>query len=431
MITHTKRAAPAVAATLLLFAPHAGAQDDTCTAPAAWFPHDQTPPPDDNADFNSNCAFHQWSWQAFLALTKDAGDGKLAFETLIPSANVISGTTSAEAPDLMPRVGKSDSDQAMGEINQAGSLGLLVDQGGRAVYYSQYVDDTFFDFVITEHGFNDPEKLLAASDTLNYPVGALTLKAAWMVVPEGGDASDFYTTEGDIRLLAEDGTGRVVVDPDATATETLALVGLHVVGVVKGHPEAIWATFEHVRNAPDIPPDAAADTPVSLEDFTFYSANTNAAACNQNNAGHLTLASADDQTLSPVTQVCRQFASGGGSDANAANIAALNESVHAQLESTSVWQNYTLVGAVWFSKEDALQPAMLMDDSILTGSVELSNSTIETFTQKTVNENNCFACHNTQAQYPTDAPDKALPAKNLNISHVLVNTYLSNLAAEQ
>jgi len=26
---------------------------------------------------------------------------------------------------------------------------------------------------------------------------------------------------------------------------------MHVVGTVKGHPEMVWATFEHVNNAPN------------------------------------------------------------------------------------------------------------------------------------------------------------------------------------
>ena len=30
----------------------------------------------------------------------------------------------------------------------------------------------------------------------------------------------------------------------------MAMVGLHVVGSVKGHPEMVWATFEHIDNAP-------------------------------------------------------------------------------------------------------------------------------------------------------------------------------------
>ncbi len=431
------RPALAAAALPLLAFGAAAAENVDCVAPSAWFPHEQTPPPDDNADFNSNCAFHQWSWQAFLALTKATGDGRLVFQTLIPASDVIdgqrSGTSAEEAEEaavLRPRSQKQDVGHDMGEIRQAGSLGLLVDQNGRSVYYSQYVNDTFFDFVVTENQFNVPANLLAAPADLNYPIGALTLKAAWKVVADGEDTSGFYTTEAVVQLLTTDATGEVVVDPEQTAEVTVALVGLHVVGIVKGHPEAIWASFEHVSNAPEFGATQMVDDPVSDTAFTFYAANSKAGECNQNNAGFLELTDPEAQTLTPVTQVCRQFPFGGGSATNVANIASMNASVHAQLAPDSLWQNYMETGAIWFSEEDALKPEMLMEGSILTGSTRLSNSVIETFTQKTVNENQCFACHNTQAQYPEDAPDQPLPGKNLNISHVVVSAYVTNLQTE-
>jgi hypothetical protein len=38
------------------------------------------------------------------------------------------------------------------------------------------------------------------------------------------------------------------------------LVGLHVVLTVKDHPEFVWATFEHVRNAPGLTSQASPPT---------------------------------------------------------------------------------------------------------------------------------------------------------------------------
>ena len=37
----------------------------------------------------------------------------------------------------------------------------------------------------------------------------------------------------------------------ARKTVLMALVGMHVVGSTAGHPEMIWATFEHKNNAPN------------------------------------------------------------------------------------------------------------------------------------------------------------------------------------
>src|SRR5262249_53937419 len=39
--------------------------------------------------------------------------------------------------------------------------------------------------------------------------------------------------------------------PNGEKDAELALVGIHVVGSTAGHPEMIWATFEHLGNAPN------------------------------------------------------------------------------------------------------------------------------------------------------------------------------------
>jgi len=39
--------------------------------------------------------------------------------------------------------------------------------------------------------------------------------------------------------------------PNGQQSAKLAMVGMHVVGSANGHPELIWATFEHVGNAPN------------------------------------------------------------------------------------------------------------------------------------------------------------------------------------
>ncbi len=421
---------PLIAAAAALSGTAATAQEITdCTAPAAWFPHSQTPRQDNNADFNSNCAFHQWSWNAFLWLTQDDGSGQPRFLSMIPAGEVVTGEKSAsdDVTPLQPRTRKSDMGSAFHEVNQAGSLGLLVDQNGRAVYYSASVNDTYFNFAVTENQFNIPENLLNASDTLNFPIGALSLKLSWKIVAEGENTSGFFTMPTSVQLLTTGPSGNIALDPERTQDVTVALVGMHVVGIVKDHPEAIWATFEHRANAPDFSSGIGMNDKLSSSDFTFYAKDTTAGECNQNNAGFLTLTDPETQVLSPVTQVCRQYAFGGGDAQNVANIASLNTSVDAQLETDSIWRNYMETGAIWFAAVDGLKPNMAMEGDILTGSVKLSNATIETFTQKVRSEEQCFACHRTDALYPISAPDKVLPGKNLNISHILLNAYVQNL----
>ena len=42
-------------------------------------------------------------------------------------------------------------------------------------------------------------------------------------------------------------TGDIVKDGDKTRVVTVALLGIHVVGTIEGHPEFVWSTFEHVN----------------------------------------------------------------------------------------------------------------------------------------------------------------------------------------
>jgi hypothetical protein len=178
------------------------------------------------------------------------------------------------------------------------------------------------------------------------------------------------------------------------------------------------------------------DDVVSDKDWTFYKANTPFKDCNVNSAaaGALKLDAAK-QTLSPVTQACRIIPYGGGrQETNVANIKTLNESAQSQLK--DVWNNYFEVGAIWFSSANALKPnctfqpgslecrpASAPDQAILTGSTQLSNTTVETFTQSQSAQDNCFACHNTVQVISQNTRAPSLPGLNVGLSHVLINDY--------
>ena len=85
---------------------------------------------------------------------------------------------------------------------------------------------------------------------------------------------------------------------------------------------------------------------------------------------------------------------------------------------------YDYGGAVWLGANDGLVPNSTLQD-LMVGSTALSNVTMETFTQKVLEQNNCFGCHNTMQRFPqqTGTGVKPLPGKNLNVSHILVNNY--------
>lgn len=436
-----RKYAPVAAAMFLGLAASPALAED-CPAPADWFPHGQTPWPD-GEDFKStsNCVFQQWSWQAFLFLTQiDPNTGEPFFEGLIPWLALDKDSpvakTLTEADALLPRRAKSADPTTLDRLAQAGTDGILVDHNGRAVYYSMAVNQEFADFT-TSNNLSDPKALAAFSDTTDFPIDAVEIKIAWKIVEDGENTDNIYSRKAKIYPLMKNDQGQIVLNTSETETATVALIGFHIGGVVNGHPEMIWATFEHDQNAPNVPDptNIKPETVVSDKDFTFYKAGTPFSECNVNPiaSGEMTL-DEETQILTPVTQVCRMYKYGNANtttdraQTNDSNIEQLNDEVRAQLaKEKSVWQNYYEVGAIWFNEENALTPNQdFQNDGLLTGSINLSNSVIETFTQTQNTMDNCIACHNTEQAFPPESSMDALPGKNVNISHLLLNFYFMN-----
>lgn len=181
----------------------------------------------------------------------------------------------------------------------------------------------------------------------------------------------------------------------------MALVGLHLTGVVEGHPEMIWATFEHKGNAPD-----CKATPASPEDaYSFYTSGKNCGpsgeSCNQKST---------DATR--PSEICRVHPYGEpeASVGNTRNIQALNQSFHQQLPAGSVWRNYDYIGSTWTEGEPS--DAMLVLANIR-GSSKLANTSLESFTQ----DQSCFSCHNTQPMQMGSCL-RQTGLKNLYLSHL-------------
>ncbi|WJG09972.1 hypothetical protein [Aliiglaciecola sp. LCG003] len=417
------------------------ANDDNCVAEASWFPHSQTPFPDGNT-FNgkTNCAFHRWSWQMFLWLTQPV-DGKPRFLKMQSPYDML-GIEDRES--MLPRLTKSAHPRSMDEYLQAGTEGILIDQNGKAVYYSQYVNDEFVNFIEGKHPDNKinltiPLNVQQFPADKSFPVNAIELKASWKILAPDEDTRNLYTMESSVFKLANK-NGKIVVDDKSSMKVLLGLVGFHIAGVVKGHPEMIWATFEHQGNAPDVPADYDFSNPttaVSKDNFTFYKANTPYSGCNINPANSPVLKlDQDKQTLTPVTQMCRRYAL--GNDANQTTMSVptnikvvtdLNKSVASQFKDAGVWSKYAEVGAIWFKGPNRLKPGMAIatdfegDQQLLIGSLRLSNASIETFTQTQSTMYNCFRCHNTSQRFPDDTKLAPLKPMNLNISHAFMNIY--------
>ncbi|MFT5787123.1 MAG: hypothetical protein ACI9KK_002485 [Ascidiaceihabitans sp.] len=406
-----------------------------------WFPHTQTPAPTAKLTSDSNCAFHVSSTQMFLWLTQtDPATGQMRLlgmhtidELFAPDGQAKIARSKAPL-QLRPRVSKSN-EADLAAIHQAGSNGVLVDHNGRVIYYEQLFNPPYVDFVRSKffsNGAFDPALMAAATGVDDFfPTGLMEIKTSWMVV-DGDDVGNFLTVPAEIFLLKNENS-EIVVSTE-TQPATVALVGMHLAGRVDDHPEMIWATFEHIGNAPNLPADVAHDGPqaVSADSFTFYSGGTAAAVGNNDAAGSLTL-DETTQVLDPITQVFRQFTYGTPNEAidgalNVANIETINAFYQTKFTPAGdPTQHYFEVGASWMLP-NTLQPDMT-PMAELRGSTMLSNSTMETFTQ---NDQQCFSCHNSLPQFEKVSGQLVeLPGTNFNISHALTQEYFRTLATQQ
>lgn len=181
---------------------------------------------------------------------------------------------------LIPRVRKSNRPPNFDSINQAGEDGVLVDHHGRAVYFSQQVNLTMFHDIVGKK-WNDPNVLNRIKPMTEFEIGDVELKISWKIVSPGEDTSKFLVRKALIAKLINKKDGHIGVDPKELLEVDVAMVGMHIVGWVKGHEEAIWATFEHVDNAPEFATNQDENLPVSDRNWTFYTANTKSLECNQ------------------------------------------------------------------------------------------------------------------------------------------------------
>jgi hypothetical protein len=383
-----------------------------------------------------DCNFQQWSWEAFVWATAIGTDGRARFTTFGNVDELGKKATAAKGPkplglkprDLKP---KTTRQLASNDTPQQAGGGIVVDQNGQIIWYSTHMNPGYFAFAQKNGGAGYAK----ASATLNFPVGAAVFKASWRVVQDGEDTSKLYTEKSAVPILVNNPCGGIMVDPAGkTRQVTVALVGLHVVGVTENHPEFLWASFEHEHNAPDLPPGMAPNSSeaVSKESFPFYAANTPANACNPQ-CVNLQVTDAVKQTVGPVTNVFRQFGHGGpipaqrGEDIKNVNEAARKEmatmgALKPPQPKETVWSNYKLIGTLWLAQPGTLQPGIGELEVCGVGSVNLANSTLETYFQGPQNNfngnnvSNCFMCHNTGGfgAYPG--------GKNINLSHALLDS---------
>lgn len=376
---------------------------------SAWFPHSQTPAPLEGAgspfdtSSTTNIIFHQWSWQKFLWLTQPMATGKTRFEEEYTQVG----------PDMSVVSAIDGVSLVLDGVNQAGTNAVLMSNASfnansesDTIYYSIHINDTYKKTA-------DSALLFISADTANlnnditFPVGAVELKVSWVkasAIPEDEQAN-YYITEGYIS--------------SAKQKEKVALLGMHVVGVVKNHPEFIWATFEHNGMAPEYNWAATTDkdVPVTSDVNSLLFAKGDTAG----GADLMWLGSSEGFynvfTVYPlgVPRIAQDsfMVTSQAEPLNYNNVTGINECVAGELK--DVWNNYKYNGSIWMNTDGltAEQQADTLNSiggnlgdaskgAIGRGSMAAFNITMETFVQLDTTAihamnvgglTNCFSCH--------------------------------------
>jgi hypothetical protein len=273
---------------------------------------------------------------------------------------------------------------------------------------------------------------------------AIEVKSAWVVAAGLPNLGSYITMNASIPIYSP-----TVPPPSGTTTLTdtgkpktvqLALVGMHVVGSAAGHPEMIWATFEHVANAPrdtySYVNSSGSTTPVNLSVATLptiggtgapwllskTSAPNNDTLFNTENMQYNlsptpppppTITNLPPSASIAPSNTMRWKPFGAATDVNPnpvdpsiavsnTEVIAVNNSINNStaplLTSGDVRLNYVMTGATW-TAGGAAPNSFVGGNQVGTNS--LANTTMETYEQGTKSSpttqasgTNCLSCHN-------------------------------------
>lgn len=446
--------------------------DHTCLqVPSKWLPTTPLPAFGKPAPHPApDCPFYQAAWQTFLYATQPDSDGRPRFlssyatikDLFGPNAGpefAKEGNTLGLAPRTIELANeKTDRPNINAGVSQAGLKGVLIDQNGNPIYYAIHVNDVFAKF-LKDNGLTTKDALVNADpDKLEFPKGSVELKSAWQIV-EDDTPSNYFTTKAVVPVLrVQDGN---LIETNATRPVKVALIAIHVVFVLDGHPEFIWSTFEHHlvtadHTLRDNAPAASANpdgmlpvTVISNSNWPLFKGGTNAGGANFAPSAQDTANSFDEKAQKfkkgMQTSVYRAFPTSKSQWPNTkckdleedGDIVDVNSVMRklfasAQLDTKDKRGNYELVGAVWLDNPGDFKSNMFFqnpdgqcaDDGMVAGEDRLSSTAMESFTQ--IESPNCFGCHNTK-KVTADITHKLLVGpKRLNVSHVM-SKYLAEL----
>ncbi|HKI03085.1 MAG TPA: hypothetical protein VKK31_14005 [Thermoanaerobaculia bacterium] len=300
---------------------------------------------------------------------------------------------------------------------------VLMAQNGSLVYYALTVNNVFAlyrtmqgaavpagtQFPITQADLDAVTNFAAANGqppVIDPEALAIEIKSAWIEASSLDDPSQFIQMKATVPTYDTSNPNDWV--QNGTKTTTLAMVGMHVVGSTgstnpqnpnDGHPEMLWATFEHLSNGPTAAysytktPSGTGNIGANAPGDWLFASNGSTGPFNVPHMkpldtipGHLV--AAPPFTISPSdTRREMPWGMSGSSPTSNAQVISINNKVRSLLDPADVRRNYIHIGTTWTKNGvDPFDPTVLNPQ---VGTNKLANTTMETYSQGI----NCFDCH--------------------------------------
>jgi len=343
----------------------------------------------------------------------------------------------------------------------SGVLEAQTSAGGSLVYYATIVNDVYAYYAtavkdsaisLGSDGICTPSSGITCFPTIQTQLNQITsfasahgetfpdptalaieVKSAWVVAAGLPNASSYITMTATIPTYSPappPPSGTTTMTATGQQTVKLALVGMHVVGSVAGHPEMIWSTFEHVANAPtttysyinasnatatvqqnvaNLPVIGGTSVPWVFSSTTATSFNNPHMSFNSppNITGNPTISPSDTirwKAFGAATDVRPNPLDASTAASNTEIISINNSITGVSAFSGDVRNNYVMTGATWTVNGgsptglgDGL-PSCGVSTGCPVGTSAMSNTTMETYQQGKDNTlanggSNCFTCH--------------------------------------
>lgn len=403
--------------------------------------------PKNSVDFvhNNNCDFYKWAEQMFLWITSPDTDGTYGggntvmespvFYTITPKQNGVRKLIPHKKGQLLRAMANIDLVRSINSEEAQATDDVLMDKNGNIVYYISMANDVYAEYLTAQKngkmsGNTFPTTGPARDSVVAYAAAngrivrapntlAMELKTSWVVAESLKNPEDYVIVEAIIPTYNKTPNAWTV---SGERKAKLALIGMHIVGSTDGHPEMVWATFEHENCAPNAAYQYIDDKgntvtvgPDKRNDGWLLNSNVKDTA----NVSHMYFASDSIKsrpgyTVSPSnTRRTKPWGSGYNVQPNAedaspaaanSEVLAINNAVRKYLPDGDVRKKYLFIGATWTDGGagplgTSYSPS-LTTPGVAIGTSQLANCSMETYIQNgsTYNTNgSCFYCHSNNA----------------------------------